>query len=101
MNKLCVKKVGILIIPDVRISSDAIRITLTELINEFIRIEKNERDVQHQNKSNYVRGQIDIITSIINEKWDYNVTKQSYYNYLVNLVRKYDLQGVWRINELQ
>lgn len=101
LNKLCVKKVGILVIPDVRISSDAIRITLTELINEYIRIEKTESGVKYQNRSNYVRGQIDIITSLINEKWDYKVTKQSYYNYLVEIVKKYDLQGVWRINDLQ
>ncbi|RKJ45991.1 hypothetical protein D7X33_34440 [Butyricicoccus sp. 1XD8-22] len=88
-------------IPRVTISSEAIRNTLTELINEFIRIEKSETGLAYQQKTNYTRGKISLITSFINEEWNYKKSGQSYYNFLRFIVEKYELSGVWRIDDLK
>ncbi|GAA0854023.1 hypothetical protein ABER99_20355 [Paenibacillus glucanolyticus] len=85
--------------PVITISAHATRNTLTELINEFIRIEKSTTGLEYQQRSNFVRGQIAVITSLINDIWD-RKHQQSYYAYLNYLVQKYSLQGVWRIVEL-
>ncbi|MGE7828860.1 hypothetical protein [Paenibacillus sp. NPDC093718] len=85
--------------PSLIISTEAIREGLTTLINEYIRIEKSLTGLKYQQESNFVRGQIAAITSLINDTWERNL-HQSYFVYLKYLVEKYSLQGVWRINEL-
>ncbi|AEA19294.1 MULTISPECIES: hypothetical protein [Bacillus cereus group] len=87
-------------IPEVILSSKAIREMLTERINEFIRIEKSENDGKYHVKSSFVRGQINVITTLLDETWDYKESGQSYFDFLKYLVNKYQLEGVWRIKEL-
>ncbi|MGG3102118.1 hypothetical protein ABEP12_02325 [Bacillus velezensis] len=86
--------------PPVNISQNALRKMLTDVINEFIRIEKSETGLAYQQKSFYIRGEISLITTLIDEKWNYKETGQSYFEFLKNLVDKYELNGVWRINDL-
>lgn len=80
------------------ISPNAIRETLTHLINEFIRIEKTLSGLEYQQSSSSVRGQINLITSFIREEIAPN---ESYYEHLKNLVNTYSLQGVWRVEDLK
>ncbi|MGR6017763.1 hypothetical protein ACT7CM_27315 [Bacillus paranthracis] len=87
-------------IPRVILSSKAIREMLTERINEFIRIEKSKNDGRYHEKSSFVRGQINVITTFIDETWDYKESGQSYFEFLKYLVNKYQLEGVWRIKDL-
>ncbi|RUT38700.1 hypothetical protein EJP82_26670 [Paenibacillus anaericanus] len=75
-------------------------IALTDLINEFIRIEKSTTGIEYQQRSHFVRGQIDLLTSLINDRWDYTNSYQTYYRYLHYLVGKYSLSGVWKIKDL-
>lgn len=82
--------------PTLTVDPEAIRKVLTDLINEFIRVEKSLTGLEYQQRSNFVRGQIDVITSLIEDKWDYR-NCQSYYEYLNYLVKKYLLQGVWKM----
>ncbi|AYK68261.1 hypothetical protein ABS751_10525 [Bacillus subtilis] len=88
-------------LPPVNISQVALRKILTDVINEFIRIEKSETGLAYQQKSFYIRGKISLITTLIDEKWSYKETGQSYFEFLKNLVDKYELDGVWRINDLR
>lgn len=88
-----------MIIPEIRISSDAMRKMLTETINSFIRIEKSEVGLSYQQSSSYVRGQISMITALLHDTWDRN-RHSYYYLYLKYIVDKYALEGVWRINDL-
>ncbi|KQN96776.1 hypothetical protein [Paenibacillus sp. Leaf72] len=88
-------------LPNVTIGSEAIRKTLTALINEFIRVENSETGLEYQVRSNYIRGQIDLLTTMINEKWQVKDTGQSYYEHLNTLVQVYSLMGVWQIDKLQ
>lgn len=88
-------------IPRVTLSSEVIRNALTELINEFIKIEKTETGLVYQQKSNFTRGKISVITSFINEEWNHKESGQSYYAFLRYIVVKYELSGVWKINELR
>ncbi|MED3102053.1 hypothetical protein BTT_63940 (plasmid) [Bacillus thuringiensis serovar morrisoni str. 4AA1] len=87
-------------IPEVTLSSKAIREMLTDRINEFIRIEKSENDGKYHVKSSFVRGQINVITTLLDETWDFKESGQSYFDFLKYLVSKYQLEGVWRIKEL-
>ncbi|HDR7001827.1 TPA: hypothetical protein QCW13_005066 [Bacillus cereus] len=87
-------------IPEVILSSKAIREMLTERINEFIRIEKSENDGKYHVKSSFVRGQINVITTLLDETWDFKESGQSYFDFLKYLVNKYQLKGVWRIKDL-
>ncbi|MCP1181244.1 hypothetical protein NKS28_27930 [Bacillus sp. 1663tsa1] len=87
-------------IPRVILSSKAIREMLTERINEFIRIEKSKNDGRYHEKSSFVRGQINVITTFIDETWDYKESGQSYFEFLKYLVNKYQLEGVWRIKDI-
>ncbi|MGG4106728.1 hypothetical protein AAXB25_22780 [Paenibacillus lautus] len=56
--------------PTIRIAPNSIRTALTDLINEFIRIEKSIRGLEYQQHSFIVRGQIDLLTSIIDDRWN-------------------------------
>ena len=86
--------------PTITLSSKSIRQALTNLINEYIRIEKTETGLSYQKKTNFVRGQIALITSLIKEDWKYSETETSYYNFLKYIVEKYQL-SVWKINDLK
>ncbi|GED04214.1 hypothetical protein [Bacillus atrophaeus] len=87
-------------IPTIKISPDASRKLLTDAINEFIRIEKSVTGLAYQQKSNFIRGQISLITAFIGEEWSFKETGQSYFEFLKYLVNKYRLDGVWKINDL-
>ncbi|WP_416656044.1 hypothetical protein [Bacillus amyloliquefaciens] len=86
--------------PSVNISQVALRKMLTDIINEFIRVEKSETGLSYQQKSFYIRGKLFLIATLIDEKWTYNENGQSYFEFLKYLVDKYNLDGVWRINDL-
>ncbi|MEQ6001493.1 hypothetical protein U2I83_18630 [Bacillus amyloliquefaciens] len=86
--------------PSVNISQVALRKMLTDIINEFIRVEKSETGLSYQQKSFYIRGKLFLIAALIDEKWTYNENGQSYFEFLKYLVEKYNLDGVWRINDL-
>lgn len=72
---------------------------ITTLINEYIRIEKNETGLAYQQQSYFKMGQINIITKLMGEEWDFNGTGQCYYDFLKYLVEKYEL-SVLKINDL-
>ena len=80
--------------PTIKIAPNFIRTALTDLINEFIRIEKTIRGLEYQQHSFFERGQIDLLTSIIDDRWNNKETGRSYYEYLHYLVQKYSLAGV-------
>lgn len=85
-------------IPEVNLSSKDIRIILNDLINEFVRVEKKVAEkYQYQSNYLYLMAQINMLTSFIGEKWD--SSKQSYYEYLKYIVKKYELT-VWCIDDL-
>ncbi|MEC0434415.1 hypothetical protein P8832_09605 [Bacillus subtilis] len=86
--------------PSVNISQASLRKMLTDIINEFIRVEKSEKGLSYQQKSFYIRGKLFLIATLIDEKWTYNENGQSYFEFLKYLVDKYNLDGVWRINDL-
>lgn len=88
-------------LPTIKITPSSIRTALTDLINEFIRIEKSISDLEYQQHSFFVRGQIDLLTSIIDDRWNNRETGRSYYEYLHYLVQKYSLSGVWKIDDLK
>lgn len=83
----------------IQISTSNIREVITTLINDYIRIEKNETGLAYQQQSNFKMGQINIITKLMDEEWDFKGTGQCYYDFLKYLVEKYKL-SVWRINDL-
>ncbi|QPA61318.1 hypothetical protein [Lysinibacillus sphaericus] len=83
----------------IQISTSNIREVITTLINDYIRIEKNETGLAYQQQSNFKMGQINIITKLMDEEWDFKRTGQCYYDFLKYLVEKYEL-SVWRINDL-
>ncbi|EDZ49843.1 hypothetical protein [Bacillus cereus] len=87
-------------IPKITLSPKVMREILTELINEFIRIEKSVNGETYWSKSSAIRGQITLLTSFLNEKWEYKESEQSYFEFLIYIVNKYELKGVWRIEEL-
>ncbi|MEI5915068.1 hypothetical protein [Bacillus albus] len=87
-------------IPGITLSPKIMREMLTELINEFIRIEKSVNGENYWPKSSAIRGQITLLTSFLDEKWEYKDSKQSYFEFLIYIVNKYELKGVWRIEEL-
>lgn len=87
-------------IPKITLSPKVMREILTELINEFIRIEKSVNGETYWSKSSAIRGQITLLTSFLNEKWEYKESEQSYFEFLTYIVNKYELKGVWRIEEL-
>ncbi|MCY7883091.1 hypothetical protein MOD62_16020 [Bacillus spizizenii] len=87
-------------LPPVNISQVALRKMLTDVINEFIRIEKSVTGMTYQQKSYYIRGKLSLITALIEEEWNHKETGQSYFEFLKYLVDKYDLDGVWKINDL-
>lgn len=86
-------------IPTINIPSANLKELITTLINDYIRIEKNESGLTYQQKNNFKIGQINIVTAIIGEKWDFHESGQCYYDFLKYLVEKYEL-SVWRINDL-
>lgn len=86
--------------PKITLSPNVMREMLTELINEFIRIEKSVNSETYWSKSSSIRGQITLLTSFLNEKWEYKESQQSYFEFLIYIVNKYELKGVWRIEEL-
>ncbi|PGZ17570.1 hypothetical protein COE43_12425 [Bacillus cereus] len=86
--------------PRIILQPEAIRGILTDLISEYIRIEKNESGLSYQQKSDSVRGQILLMTSFLNEEWKWKEEHQSFYAFLQYIVNKYELIGVWRINDL-
>ena len=83
----------------IQISSSNIREVITTLINDYIRIEKNETGLAYQQQSYFKMGQINILTKLMGEEWDFKGTGQCYYDFLNYLVEKYEL-SVWRINDL-
>lgn len=83
----------------IQISSSNIRDVITTLINEYIRIEKNETGLAYQQQSYFKMGQINIITKLMGEEWDFNGTGQCYFDFLKYLVEKYEL-SVLKINDL-
>ncbi|OME78675.1 hypothetical protein BK120_23335 [Paenibacillus sp. FSL A5-0031] len=85
--------------PKITISSESVRSILTDLINEYIRIEKSIKGVAYQQNSHFIRGQITLMTSFMYETWDLK-NGQSYFAFLKYIVEKYELNGVWRINDL-
>lgn len=87
-------------LPTLNISAEELRKVLTDVINEFIRIEKTETGLAYQQKSYFIRGQLSVTTALIQEQWDFSETGQSYYDFLKYLVEKYNLSGVWSINDL-
>ncbi|APO48557.1 hypothetical protein BS614_30945 (plasmid) [Paenibacillus xylanexedens] len=87
--------------PTVCVKPEQFRELLTQQINEFIRIEKNETGLEYQRKSYFVRGQIKMITRLIGDERRYEETGRSDYEFLTYLVNKYELLGVYRINELK
>lgn len=88
------------LLPSVQILSSDMEEVLTYLINYYIQVEKTETGQRYQKKNSFTMGQINIITSLIGEKWDYHETGQCYYDFLKYLVEKYKLSGVSRINDL-
>lgn len=86
-------------IPTIKISSTNLREVITTLINEYIRIEKNSTGIAYQQQINYIMGQINIIIKLMDEKWDFHESGQSYYDFLKYLVEKYNL-SVWKIDDL-
>ncbi|MFY0521099.1 hypothetical protein ACOMCU_25225 [Lysinibacillus sp. UGB7] len=87
-------------VPTIQISSANMREVITTLINGYIRIEKTETGLAYQQKSNFKMGQINIVANLMGEEWTFHETGQCYYNFLKYLVEKYELSGVWRINDL-
>ena len=83
----------------IQISTSNIREVITTLINDYIRIEKNETGLAYQQQSYFKMGQINIITKLMGEEWDFKGTGQCYYDFLKYLVEKYEL-SVWKINDL-
>ncbi|MED0952622.1 hypothetical protein P4T70_31855 [Bacillus mobilis] len=86
--------------PKIILSPKVMREMLTELINEFIRIEESVNGETYWSKSSSIRGKITLLTSFLNEKWEYKESQQSYFEFLIYIVNKYELKGVWRIEEL-
>lgn len=84
----------------VQIAENDLKEVITAFINDYIRIEKNETSISYQQKQNFKRGQIDVVTSLMGEKWDFHETGQTYHEFLKYLVEKYELNGVWRIDDL-
>ncbi|MGG2934768.1 hypothetical protein ABEO66_11670 [Bacillus pacificus] len=80
--------------PRVIIEPQIIEKILTELINEFIRIEKFESGLEYRFQSKLVMDKLILITSFLNEKWKWNEEKQSFYHYLKYITSKYELSGV-------
>ncbi|MFS0558553.1 hypothetical protein [Brevibacillus sp. 179-C9.3 HS] len=78
--------------PSVTISSDALKNALTDCVNSFIEIEKSQTGLSYQQKSNFVRGQIALLSSFLGDHWDYKSAGQSYYEFLIELVEKYSLE---------
>ncbi|WP_243292827.1 hypothetical protein [Bacillus sp. FJAT-47783] len=87
-------------IPTIQIPSTELKGIITTLINDYIRIERTETGLNYQQKSNFKRGQISIVATLMGEKWDFYETGQCYYDFLKYLVEKYELSGVSRINDL-
>lgn len=83
----------------IQISSANMREVITTLINDYIRIEKMETGLTYQQRSYFKRGQINIVTKLMGEEWDFQETGQCYFDFLKYLVDKYEL-SVWRINDL-
>lgn len=79
-------------IPSVTVSQRALKEALTMSINDFIRTEKAKTGLEYQQNSFYIRGQISILASLIKMPWD--PKKQSYYQYINNLVEQLELHGV-------
>lgn len=77
--------------PSVTISSDALKNALSDCINSFIEIEKFQTVLSYQQKSNFVRGQIALL-SFFGDHWEYKNAGQSYYEFLIELVEKYSLE---------
>lgn len=88
-------------LPTIQINSTDMKEIITTLINDYIRIEKHETGLDYQQKNNFKMGQINIVASLIGEKWDFHKTGQCYYNFLKYLVEKYKLSGVSKINDLE
>lgn len=63
-----------------------IKEVLTDLINEYIKIEKSR-----SGSSSYVEGQISIITSLFKIKWDHQKTGQCYYDFILDLIDVFNL----------
>ncbi len=61
---------------------------------------KNRKQVYPINKNPFTSGETFLIATLIDEKWTYNENGQSYFEFLKYLVDKYNLDGVWRINDL-
>lgn len=83
-----------------QISSANLREVITALINDYIQIERMETGLVYQQKSNFKMGQINIVTKLMAEKWDFHETGQSYYDFLKYIVEKYELSGVCTVNDL-
>lgn len=88
-------------IPTIQINSTELKEIITTLISDYIRIEKTETGLNYQQKINFKMGQINIIASLIGEKWDFHGTGQCYHDFLKYLFWKYKLSGVSEINDLE
>lgn len=84
----------------ITISSESAKDILTNLINEYIRIENSLSGLAYQQKSHFTRGKIAVIIACIGERWNFNETGQNYHDFLKYIVKKYELTVLWRINDL-
>lgn len=75
---------------EITLSANAINKALTELINEFFRIE-NKLNSKDSKQLIFISGKIDLLATIIQEKKD---IKLSFREYLCYLADKYNLEGV-------
>src|SRR5699024_3199129 len=81
-------------LPTIQMNSTDLKEVITSLINDYIRIEKTETGLGYQQKQHFKMGQINIIASLIGEKWDWLETGQCYHDFLKYLISKYQLRGV-------
>ncbi len=69
-------------LPTIQINSTELKEIITTLISDYIRIEKTGTGLNYQQKINFKMGQINIIASLIGEKWDFHGTGQCYHDFL-------------------
>lgn len=86
--------------PTIQIPSDDLKEFMSTLINDYVQIERTEAELNYQQRTNFKMGQISIVAMLIGETWDFHRTGQSYYDYLKDLVKKYELSSVSSINDL-
>lgn len=83
---------------NVTVSLESIKEALTECIQKYINIEKNPKinGLEYQQETHYVRGQINILTQLINMSWQDK--EKSYYKFINELIEHLNLNIQDRLN---